>query len=219
MVHNAVVYGLITTVNAFAFMARGNGGILKLTRLLPATTTNPTVLQMLYYMSHLCMTTPSLYETHPDGRSVSISRAPLDSSTAPRVPAPSIASPLSSSTLGPTPSFTSPRRSPRFQNDASSHSKPYGIEPSIDLRLDIDIRLPGTYLGCKGYKGVLHTGEKVFAKLWDGWKHSSDEVDREAYIYMQLRDLWGRSVPRMIAHGGWGFCYIILLEFVNVNDV
>ena len=58
MVHNAVVYGLITTVNAFAFMARANGGILKLARLLPATTTNPTVLQMLYCMSHLCATTP-----------------------------------------------------------------------------------------------------------------------------------------------------------------
>jgi hypothetical protein len=77
--------------------------------------------------------------------------------------------------------------------------------------------LPGTHLGGKGYQGVLHTGERVFAKLWDGWKHSSEEVDREAHIYLQLRDLWGTAVPKMISHGGWGFCHIILLEFVEVK--
>jgi hypothetical protein len=219
MVHNAVKYGIITTVNAFAFLARENGGILKLTRLIPAVTTNPTVLKMLYYMSHLCALTPTLLETHPDGRSISIIRATPDSSTAPKVPAPSVAAIRSSSTLGPTPSFNSPRRSPRFQTDDSQNAPneiTKRVDSSSDLRFEIDIHTPGTWLGCKGYKGVLHTGETAFAKLWDGWKYSGQEADREAQIYMELSDLWGITVPKLIAHGGWGFCHIILLEFIEV---
>jgi hypothetical protein len=209
MVHNAVVYGLITTVNAFVFLRRDNGGKLQLTRLIPATTTTPTILHMLFYMSHLCASTELLYETHLDGRYVSIARAPTDSSAAPRLPVPSIAP--SRPSLGPTPSLP-PRRSPRFQKD--------NLTDVVDdeLRLYIDIRSPGTYLGCKGYKGVLDTGETVFAKLWDGWKHSSEEIDREVQIYRQLSGLGG-TVPKMIAHGGWGFCHILLLEFVKVIPV
>ena len=102
-----------------------------------------------------------------------------------------------------------------FPSDSGFSPEAYP-DPSNDIRLDIDIHSPGTYLGCKGYKGVLDTGEKVFAKLWDGWKHSSEELEREAKIYMQLRDLWGKTIPRMITQGGWGFCHILLLEFIEV---
>src|SRR5271169_2158741 len=104
MFHNAIVYGLITTINAFAFLCRSNGGILKMTPLIPANTAQtPTILQMLYYMSHLCATTPALKEKHPDGRVVRPKYADRDSSAAPKVPAQFDASSRNTNTLGPTP--------------------------------------------------------------------------------------------------------------------
>ena len=200
MFHNSVVYGLISTVNSFSFLARATGGKLKLTQLMPATQTNPTILQMLYYFSHLCATTPPLTETHPDGRPIVVVRAESDSSTAPQVPLPS-ASRTTGSSL---PNLGPPRRSPRFQRNDD------------DVVLDIDITRKDTRLGCKGYIGFLGTGETVFVKLWDSWKCSADEMKREAEVYSTLRSLWGKIIPRMIVHGGWGFCHTIVLEFIEV---
>ena len=115
-------------------------------------------------------------------------------------------------------SSTNSRRSPRFQQAAFSFEVNKLSTPNgDDLYLDIDIHLPGTHLGCKGYRGFLHTGEKVFAKLWDGWKHSSKELDLEVQIYKHLLPL-GTTVPRMIAYGGWGFCHVLLLEFIEVQS-
>ena len=108
MLHNSVVYGVVSTVNAFAFLAREIGGKLKPTHLIPATMTDPTVLCMLYYMSYLCANTSCLVETHDNGDKV---------------------------------------------------------------------RQHGMCLGCKGYKGTLHTDETVFAKLWDGWKPGYANID------------------------------------------
>ena len=68
MFHNVVAYGILTTVNAIAFLHRQRGGKLNLTRLIPATRTNPTMLCLLYYISYLCASTPPLIETHCDGR-------------------------------------------------------------------------------------------------------------------------------------------------------
>lgn len=217
MVHNHVVYGLITTINAFAFLCRANGGILKMTRLIPAVTANPTALQMLYYMSYLCAQTPLLYETKNDGTVVYISKVDKDQARATLIPLPSMVQPQSTPDLGTIPSHSSPRRSPRLQQYESKSNSTVRTDGSKDLHLDIDVHAPGTWLGCKGYKGILHTGETVFAKLWDGWKYSGEESEREAQIYMELRDLWGTIVPRMIAYGGWGFCHILLLDFVEVR--
>ena len=47
MFHNSVVYGMITTVNSFAFLRREKEGKLNLTRLIPAT---EPILQ--YYVSY-----------------------------------------------------------------------------------------------------------------------------------------------------------------------
>jgi len=216
MVHNAVAYGIITTVNAFIFLCREIGGILKITRLIDATTNNPTILQMLYYMSHLCATTDLLYETHLDGRRICVPSSSSGYSTAAIVPPPSIAVSHAPRT---SVSSTNSRRSPRFQQAAfSSEVNKLSASNGGDLYLDIDIHLPGTHLGCKGYRGFLHTGEKVFAKLWDGWKHSSKELDLEVQIYKHLQPL-GTTVPRMIAYGGWGFCHVLLLEFIEVSSV
>ena len=217
MFHNSVEYGIISTVNSFIFLRRERNGKLNVTPLIPATRTDPTILCLLYYFSNLCATASLLRETHQDGRLITVIRAPSDSSIAPLVPAPSInrtpsGSPLSRVQLDP------PRRSPRFQpGDESPILACNTHAAGQQVGLDIDVSVPGTWLGCKGYKGVLHTGEPVFAKLWDGWKHSAEEADRESTIYTSLRDVWGTLIPRLIAHGGWGFCHIIVLEFVKVT--
>jgi hypothetical protein len=200
MFHNSVVYGVISTVNSFSFLARSAGGKLKMTRLIPATRTNPTVLQMLYYFSHLCASTPPLRETHIDGRPITVVHAPADSSTAPLVPPPSAAREPRSSIAN----LGTPRRSPRFQmNDEN-------------VTLDIDVTQKNTRFGWKGRIGKLDTGQRVFVKLWDSWKCSADEMKQEAAAYSTLRELWGKIIPRMIVHGGWGFCHTIVLDFIEV---
>src|SRR5438045_6742027 len=72
----------------------------------PRHNTNPhSVADVELYVTSLYVT-PSLMETHPDGRVIGVSRAPSYASTAPKVPAPSIASSRSPSTLSPTPTLT-----------------------------------------------------------------------------------------------------------------
>lgn len=64
---------------------------------------------------------------------------------------------------------------------------------------------------------VFFIREKLcFAKLWDGWKHSSEEADREIAIYDALHQLWGIIIPKLITHGGWGFSHIIVIEFIKI---
>ena len=85
-----------------------------------------------------------------------------------------------------THSTRSTTTSPRLQKGDSSPPASFKTSTLEALYLDIDVTALGTWLGCKGYKGVLHTGEPVFAKLWDGWKHSSEEADRESAIYNSI---------------------------------
>lgn len=210
MFHNLVVYGIISTVNSFAFLRREAGGKSSLTRLTPAIRTDPTIL---YYFSNLCATTPLLVETHQDGRPITVIRAPSDSFNAPLVPPSSTARTTSSSCLSRM-QLDPPRRLPRFQQGDES-PLPSNTAALEELCLDIDVTALGTTIGCRGYKGVLHTGEPVSAKLWDGSKHSSEEADGENAIYNSLRH-WGALVPRLIANGGCRFCPIVVLEFVKM---
>lgn len=191
---------MITTVNSFAFLRLEKEGELNLTRLIPATRTDPTMLCLLYYFSNLCAVTQRLVETHRDGRPIAVIRAQSDSSIAPLVPPPSLSRTTSTSSFSRI-QLDPPRRSPRFQQgDSLSFSKTHF---SKQLCLDIDAAAYGVWLGCKGYRGLLNPDEPVFAKLWDGWKHSSEESDRESAVYNSLRGLWGILVLRLIAHGGW----------------
>jgi hypothetical protein len=52
------------------------------------TRTDPTILRMLYYFSHLCATTEPLIETHEDGWRITVSAAGSNTSLAPLVPLP-----------------------------------------------------------------------------------------------------------------------------------
>jgi len=139
MFHNAVVYGLIGTVNSFSFLARSTGGRLKITRLIPATRTNPTALQMLCYFSNLCASTSPLRETHIDGRACRtgfIHSLTRSSSFRPKH------AEISRSELRITKTFTT------FQTK------------DRDVVLDIDVTRKNTSIGWNEYIGFLETGEK-----------------------------------------------------------
>ena len=163
MFHNSVIYGIISTVNSFAFLRREEDGKLCLTRLMPATRTDPTILSLLYYFSNLCATAPRLVEKHTDGRPITVIRASGDSSVAPLVPRPSILSNNTSDSSLSNIQLDAPRRSPRF-NQTVSHSKST-LSDEDHLYLDIDVTAPGTWLGCKGYKGIVRTGKHVSEEL------------------------------------------------------
>ena len=210
MVHDKIIYGLISTFNAFVFLRRQSPGILYMSRLIPNTSTNPTIMKLLYFFSHLCARDPlPCPETNNDGVEIHLIRAAKDTSAAPKIPNPENS--LSRQILSqPNVDYgaTTPRRSPR-RHDVLIYSTP-------SIYLDINSRGKGVYLGCKGWRGTLSTGLTVFVKLWDGWKFSREDCDHEASVYIHLRDLWGTIVPGFLGSGDWGFCHILLLSFIDV---
>lgn len=215
MVHDKIIYGIISTFNDFVFLKRQNPGILYMSRMIPNNSTTPTVMKLLYFFSYLCTrdTIPHP-ETNHEGIKIYLIKAEKDVSAAPKIPNPnnylSTNSQTSLSagdndTFGPN---TALRRSPRRQHD-------YCI-PHPSLYLDINSHAKGTYIGCKGWRGTLSTGQTVFVKLWDGWKFPRDDCDHEASIYLHLRDLWGTIIPEFLGSGKWGFCHILLLSYIEV---
>ena len=54
MVFDKVIYGILTTFNSFVFLKRQSPGILYISRMIPNSATTPTILKLLYYISHLC---------------------------------------------------------------------------------------------------------------------------------------------------------------------
>jgi hypothetical protein len=215
MVHDQIIYGIISTFNAFVFLKRQNPGILYMSRLIPNDSTNPTIMKFLYFFSHLCTLDPLPHpETNHEGIKIHLTIAEKDTSAAPKIPNPlNILSSTAQTFLpsGGDYSQTNPRRSPRHHITHDSL-----VAASSTLYLDIDSRAKGAYLGCKGWRGTLSTGQTVFAKLWDGWKVSREHCDHEASIYIQLRDLWGTTIPEFLGSGDWGFCHILLLSYIDV---
>jgi hypothetical protein len=216
LVHDKILYGIISTFNAFVFLKRQNPGILHMSRMIPNNSTPLTIMQILYYFSYLCARHPGPHpETNNEGIAIHLKTAEKDTSKAPKIPNPDNV--LSRRTIPPpqnniTPS-TSPRRSPRHHTTTPNDL----IEQPPSLSLDINSYTKGAYLGCKGWRGTLNTGQIVFAKLWDAWKFSSTDCDHEASVYFHLRDLWGSVVPKFICTGDWGFCHILVLSYIEVS--
>jgi len=207
MVFDQVVYGIMSTFNSFVFMKRNGPGALHMSRMIPNTSTTPTIMKLLYYFSHLCAVGINSHpELDSDGNfEIHLSSAPRTADKAPKIPDPNYARPpqteLRTINLAGT-----PRRSPQFQDSSVCHLK--------SLCLDIANL---TFIRCKRWRGTLNMGLTVFAKLWDGWKFSGRYSEHEASVYHQLRDLWGTTVPEFIGLGVWGFSHILLLSFIEVQ--
>ena len=179
-----------------------------MSRMIPNTTVAPTIMHLLYFFSYLCARDIVPHpETNAEGIEIHLKSADRTTSAAPKVPNPNISLGVRDCDPNTNAVQAVPRRSPRH------HRQNY---PDNGLFLDISDGGNSKYLGCKGWRGSLSTGETVFAKLWDGWKFSRSNCEHEATIYLQLRDLWGTIVPEFLGTGNWGFCHILLLSYVDV---
>jgi hypothetical protein len=212
MVHDKIIYGIISTFNAFVFMKRQSPGILLMSRMIPNNSTTPTVMKILYFFSYLCARDPVPHpEINSEGIEIHLRKAEKTASAASKIPNPNNSllprTQLSRVDL----SLYPPRRSPRRHDDSTISNN-----HTSSLYLDISSDTKGAYLGCKGWRGTLSTGRTVFAKLWDGWKFSPRHCEHEAAVYMQLRDLWGTVIPEFLGLGNWGFCHILLLSYIEV---
>jgi hypothetical protein len=178
--------------------------------MIPNNSTAPTIMQLLYFFSHLCARDPIPHpETDSEGIEIHLRKAESTAAAAPKIPDPNA---LTRRALVPDVDIppNALRRSPR-RHDARLLEK-----QSESLYLDLSSHANGGYLGCKGWRGTLSTGSTVFVKLWDGWKFSSRYCEHEAAVYLKLRDLWGTTVPEFLGSGNWGFCHILLLSFIQV---
>ena len=124
-----------------------------------------------------------------DGTIITVQKAKHDVSAAPLVP------------LTAAPRFPQPPAQ-RPTSPARRSSRIVRKQRDEEYRMEINIFGRGDATRPKPYIGVLHTGQKVLAKLWDGWKHPGDEKDREIGVYNALRAELGKIVPRMIVEGG-----------------
>jgi len=205
MCFDKVRYGIMTTFNAFVFLKRQNGGILHMSRTIPITSTDPTILKLLYFFSHLCALDPEPHpEVNSEGIVIHLKSAPKTPDKAPKIPDPNYRPPARPS-VSASPAFDGgTRRSPRQQGPSST---------TETLQLDA-MKLKS--VGCKGWRGTLNNGHSVFAKLWDGWKFSASDSEHEACVYYRLRDLWTTVVPEFLGFGRWGFYHILLLSDLNV---
>lgn len=188
MVHDEIIYGIISTFNTFVFMKRASPGILYMSRMIPINSTTPTIMKLLYFFSHLCARDPvPCPETNSEGISIHLRRADKTTSAAPKIPNPNVSLLHPRTTARPVVDrTTSPRRSPRHNssNISSSYTNQNAdFNQSASLYLDVHSDANGAYLGCKGWRGTLSTGRIVFAKLWDGWKFSPQLAEHEAAVY------------------------------------
>lgn len=110
--------------------------------------------------------------------------------------------------------------------DLQGSNKPHSLLKSINFPLPMVaiFILISTYICLVLILAVRDTGasftlgRKYLQNFWDGWKHSSKELDLEVQIYKHLLPL-GIIVLRMIVYDGWGFCHVLLLEFIEVPSV
>jgi len=206
LVRNALVYGVLTTVNGFVFISRSDGGKLRMTRMLPCEAVNPfdpTMLQGLYMFSAHSIGAPLLPETDGNGNAVELKvshyKYPAMEHTA-RIPPPA-----------PPP----PRRSGR--NSPSKRGRQYTMMPNPDPpKVIFEPWKPENQLGPKTILVQLVSGGTVVAKVWDGWKHKSKDRDIEAEMLLKLQPLWGKQVPTLVGTGEIDFLWTVLIERIQV---
>ena len=80
--------------------------------------------------------------------------------------------------------------------------------------------MPWLKANCLGVKTwiarSLPDNEKIVLKLWDAWKYSPKDQEREASIYLKLRPLWGICVPALRVQSPLEFYYALIIEYIEV---
>jgi hypothetical protein len=172
MVRNAKKFGVLTTVNSWVFLMRGNHSQLWMTRPINCQSIDPpfTILQALYYISALAVQHGHLVETDQNGNPVVIG---LANSKYPQ-PSPSALNhqAQSSSQSSGAASFIYP-----LSSGAQYHLAPCEFGHEILL----EPWKPEKYCGQKSFRALLIMPESnpVVVKLWDKYKCSNEDRNTE----------------------------------------
>jgi len=79
---------------------------------------------------------------------------------------------------------------------------------------------PWLKVNCLGVKTwiarTLPDNKKIVLKLWDAWKYSPKDQEREAAIYLKLRPLWGIYIPALRVQSPLEFYYALIIEYIEV---
>jgi hypothetical protein len=211
MVRNAKKFGILTTVNSWVFLMRANQGQLWMTCPISCLSIEPpfTILQALYYISALAVQHGHLVETDQNGNPVTIE---LANSKYPQ-PAPSAIGYLaqSSSQSSAAAEFIYPLPSGgQYQLAPCDFGHEILLEPWKVER----------YCGQKSFRALLlPENNPVIVKLWDKYKCSNDDRNKEVQIYMRVQNLWGRETPQLICSADIDFCWGIILEDIQVRFI
>ena len=75
MVHDKILYGILSTYNAFVFLKRERPGILYMSRMIPNNSNSPTIMKLIYLFSHLCARDVGCYpETDAVDQQITLTR-------------------------------------------------------------------------------------------------------------------------------------------------
>jgi hypothetical protein len=204
MVRNGRKYGIMTTINGFAFLCRENHGKLFMTKLAPSSVSTPTILKMLYYISYLAAAADPLPETDGYGGTLAIPAANYKYPVvAPRVP-------------GPPSSLSNQQAAEGGPHSGSTVQYVLTESGNQDFQLVVEPWVRSNCLGARTFKGRLLPNRNVVAKLWDSYTHNATDRDNEVEAYMKLQSLWGTIIPRFVCTADFDFCFGIVLEHIEV---
>jgi hypothetical protein len=214
MIHNQVQLGIISTLFGWVFLRRQDQGNLFMTPMfgcrpeIGGEYTVPqgfTILQALYYFSHLAEDLPPLPETTGGQPGyIHIDRAAVDTAA----PAPTIQFkqdwafvPFNPGQPGTQPrgqqfTLTTPRDSFDLIFESWNHEK---------------------RLGEKIWRCTLLPTDDIVIKIWDSYKYDSTARDREVVAYRKLQTLWGKVIPIFIASAPISIFHGLILNYINVG--
>lgn len=208
MIRNAKRFGVLTTLNGWVFMCRGDQGKLCMTRMIRCDASNPTVLQVLYYLSSQTAACGQLIETDAFGRPVQLELA--DAKYA-RTPTPQVPGPSVNTSAG------------AWTNAQGNYNQGYyslQADPEAEpLKVIFEPWISSNNLGAKAFIFTLVSDERVAGKVWDGYKNTRADRDNEVEAYFRLQTLWGKQIPKFIACGMIDFMWTILLEFIEATSI
>jgi hypothetical protein len=252
MVRNHIAYGVLSTMKGWAFLQRRNGGQLYMTPFygdfpaVPPTFPSsaaqdgyaiPTVpgiyppipfsmMQALYYISHLAESTNNLMETPANGQNgnVFLPMGGEDSRAAPVIQQPPAIAPAP---LGYNPGglgygWGGGPGYPQYQvvggyDDATDC---FLYHEGVDYSsLIFEPWKEENNLGSKTWIATVVSDQtQVVLKLWDAWHFDAQDRDNEASIYLHLRSIWGRYVPALRVSSPIDFYHGLILQYFDVSS-
>jgi len=238
MVRNGKAIGILATMKGWCFLRRMDHGILYMTPMfgdfvrVEGLTNGAqaegyhlpqgfSIMKALYFISSFADLTADLPETPRDGLPghVFLPRAGDSAKEAPRIQQPD---------RSPSPSESQASGSDDGSYNNFSNNGGYHVVGGYDkaecVRFDDTVDYSSLLfepwksennLGIKTWIAtVLPQKDLVVLKLWDGWNFDTEDRDREASAYIQLRPLWGTCVPALRVKTALDYFHALILQYI-----